>query len=62
VPLPETSYRDPWGFIISNSSSYNGLISWRWGNKLNRVRYMSDRLRLFWVPCKLPAAGQLCLF
>jgi hypothetical protein len=29
VPLPETSYRDPWGFIISNSSSYNGLISWR---------------------------------
>jgi hypothetical protein len=29
VPLPETSYRIPWGFIISNNISYKGLINWR---------------------------------
>jgi hypothetical protein len=29
VPLPDTSYRDPWAFIISKNSSYKGLINWR---------------------------------
>jgi len=29
VPLPETSYRDPWSFIISKNSPYKGLIDWR---------------------------------
>jgi len=29
VPLPETSYRDPWAFIISKNSSFQGLINWR---------------------------------
>jgi hypothetical protein len=62
VPLPETSYRDPWAFITSKNSSYKGLINWRWDNKMNTIRYMTDNLRLLWVPCKLPkAGGQLCL-
>jgi hypothetical protein len=29
VPLPETSYRDPWSFIISKNNSYRGVINWR---------------------------------
>jgi len=29
VPLPETSYREPWAFIISKNSPYKGLINWR---------------------------------
>jgi hypothetical protein len=29
VPLPDTSYRDPWAFIISKNSSYKGIINWR---------------------------------
>jgi hypothetical protein len=29
VPLPDTSYRDQWAFIISKNSSYKGLINWR---------------------------------
>jgi len=29
VPLPETSYRETWSFIIAKNSSYNGLINWR---------------------------------
>jgi hypothetical protein len=29
VPLPGTSHRDPWAFIISKNSSYKGLINWR---------------------------------
>jgi hypothetical protein len=29
VPLPETSYRDPWAFVISKNSPYKGLINWR---------------------------------
>jgi hypothetical protein len=29
VSLPETSYSDPWGFILSKNSSYKSLISWR---------------------------------
>jgi hypothetical protein len=29
VPLPETSYRDHWAFIISKNSSYKGLTNWR---------------------------------
>jgi hypothetical protein len=29
VPLPDTSYRDPWAFIISKNSSYKSLINWR---------------------------------
>jgi hypothetical protein len=29
VPLPETSYRDQWAFVISKNSSYKGLINWR---------------------------------
>jgi hypothetical protein len=29
VPLPDTSYRDPWAFVISKNSSYKGLINWR---------------------------------
>ena len=38
VPLPDTSYRDPWAFIISKNSSYKGLINWRWDNKMNSIR------------------------
>jgi hypothetical protein len=34
VPLPGTSHRDPWAFIISKNSSYKGLINWRWDNKI----------------------------
>jgi hypothetical protein len=29
VPLPDTSYRDPWAFVISKNSSYKGLVNWR---------------------------------
>jgi len=29
VPLPEASYKVPWGFVISKNSSYKGLINWR---------------------------------
>ena len=29
VPLPDTSYKDQWAFIISKNSSYKGLINWR---------------------------------
>jgi hypothetical protein len=29
VPIPETSYRETWAFIISKNSSYKGLINWR---------------------------------
>ena len=32
VPLPDTSYKNQWAFIISKNSSYKGLINWRWGN------------------------------
>jgi hypothetical protein len=28
VPLPDTSYRVPWAFIISKNSSYKGIINW----------------------------------
>jgi hypothetical protein len=28
-PLPETSYREPWAFIISKNSPYKDLINWR---------------------------------
>ena len=29
VPLPGTSYKDPWAFIISKNSTYKGIINWR---------------------------------
>jgi hypothetical protein len=29
VPLPGTSYRGQWAFVISKNSSYKGLINWR---------------------------------
>jgi hypothetical protein len=29
VPLPETSYRETWAFIIHRNSSYKGLVNWR---------------------------------
>jgi len=29
VPLPGTSYRDAWAFIMSKNSPYKGLINWR---------------------------------
>jgi hypothetical protein len=29
VPLPGTSYRETWAFIISKNSPYKGLINWR---------------------------------
>jgi hypothetical protein len=29
VPLPGTSYRDTWAFIMSKNSPYKGLINWR---------------------------------
>jgi len=29
VPLPETSYKVAWAFIISKNSPYKGLINWR---------------------------------
>jgi hypothetical protein len=29
VPLPETTYREQWAFIISKNSSYKRLINWR---------------------------------
>jgi len=29
VPLPETTYKVQWAFIISKMSSYKGLINWR---------------------------------
>jgi len=53
VPLPETSYKVPWAFIISKNSSYKGLINWRWGNKIKPARYMRDNSQL-WVPLKSP--------
>jgi hypothetical protein len=29
VPLPGTSYRETWAFIMSKNSPYKGLINWR---------------------------------
>ena len=29
VPLPDTSYRDQWAFVISKNSSYKGINNWR---------------------------------
>jgi hypothetical protein len=29
VPLPGTSYKNTWAFIVSKSSPYKGLINWR---------------------------------
>ena len=29
IPIPGFSYSEPWAFIISNNSSYKGLINWR---------------------------------
>jgi hypothetical protein len=29
VPLPETSYRETWAFIITKNSPYRGFINWR---------------------------------
>ena len=52
VPLPDISYRDPWAFIISKNSSYQGLINWRWDNKLKPIRYITENSRLLWVPRK----------
>ena len=53
VPLPETSYRETWAFIISKNFSYQGLINWRWDNTMKSIRYVTDKSRLLWVPCKM---------
>ena len=37
VSLPDTSYRDPWAFIISKNSSYKGLINSRWDTKWSQL-------------------------
>jgi len=29
LPLPETSYRETWAFIISKNSPKKGIINWR---------------------------------
>jgi hypothetical protein len=29
VPLPGTSYRDPWAFITTKNSPYKRIINWR---------------------------------
>jgi hypothetical protein len=42
VPLPGTSYRDTWAFIMSKNSPYKGLINWRWDNKIKSVKYLKD--------------------
>ena len=61
VPLPETFYEVPWAFVLSKNSSYKGLINWRWDNKMNSIRYMTDSSRL-WVPRKSPnTEGHVCL-
>jgi len=39
LPLPGTSYREPWAFIISKNSPYKGLINWRWENSMKTIRY-----------------------
>jgi len=52
VPLPDTSYRDPWAFIISKNSSYKGLSNWRWDNTLKSITYITENSRLLWVPRK----------
>jgi hypothetical protein len=55
VPLPGTSYKNTWAFIVSKSSPYKGLINWRWeDNKIKSVRYMNESSLELWVPCKLP--------
>jgi hypothetical protein len=53
VPLPETSYRETWGFIISKNFSYKGLINWRWDNIMKSIQYKTEKSRLLWVPCKM---------
>jgi hypothetical protein len=61
-PLPETSYRDQWVFIISKNSSYKGQINWRWDNKMKSIRYITDKSRHLWVPRKsLKTEGHVCL-
>jgi hypothetical protein len=60
VSLPDTSYRDPWAFIISKNSSDKGPITWRWDNKLKSIRYIREISRLLWVPRK-PLKTEVCL-
>ena len=62
VPLPDTSYRDQWAFIIFKSSSYKGLNDWRWDNKMTSIRYITQKSRLSWVPRKSLKTGCHCKF
>ena len=59
VPLPETSYEAPCGFVISKNSSYKGLINWRWDNKMNSIKYMTDNSRIC-VPQNSPNKKRSC--
>jgi hypothetical protein len=62
VPLPETSYRETWAFIITKNSPYRGFINWRWESKMKSIRLMTDNSRLLLVPCPISkAGGQVCL-
>jgi hypothetical protein len=62
VPLPDTSYMDPWAFIISKNSSYKCLINWRWDNKMKSIRYITVNSQLLWVPRQsLKTGGHFCL-
>ena len=61
VPLPDTSYRDQWAFIISKSS-YKRIINWRWDNKMKSIRYITGISRLLWGPRKsLKTETHICL-
>jgi hypothetical protein len=62
VPLPDTSYKDQWAFIISKNSSYKGLINWRWDNKIKTIRYITDNSSISWVPFQsLKTEGHGCV-
>ena len=61
VPLPETSFKFQWAFVISKNSTYRGLINWRWDNKMNSITYMTDKSRLC-VPRKSANTyGHVCI-
>jgi hypothetical protein len=57
VPLPDTSYRDPWAFVISKNNSYKGIINWRWDNKIKSITYITVNSRLLWVSRKVSQGG-----
>ena len=61
VPLPETSYKVPWAFIMSKNSSYKGLINWRWDNKMYSITYMKEHSRLCVTRNSSNTQGHVCI-